>query len=604
MAKKIDEKKSLLLFLAFSQKVESRLSAYSIWVLFRFIKYFEEGISSLSLDQLAAIVGVQTKKLRIVLSELEHCEILKIDFPESGVRARVRHIQLRLSYVDAHLGHSILLSDWIAQKNKSLERDIPLFKLVKILFIKSDSIRIGHSPEKVEMRDFLDYRCYLVLLRLLQGADSFGIVIQCGIPELEQATGLSQQSIYRAIQQLKRLGFIRSQANGAIKNSFIQLESPIYALNLSHTFWGDEAIYSQFYILQYPQPHVFEVQKVASLFTLLDCNNDLPQSCEIGESEECSNILKYKNNYLLHDPLCRMNPIGNTQSESYTVIQRQEVMKFIRYYLGLKTLHPENPLTTTFKLKPHENVLGSELSHLTGHVRNARLNGMHNRLGLFQSLLEQWCCRIYSQNQRLFVALKDANYTVIDDVNFNLLSHSDFLYPYQLDESYIETIKKNAEYENDSDKIEKVLHFKLKSEQSLVHQFLMAVMDLIAYNQIYFFQQCLEHSPDTEQNIHSGNPDLASQLSKWKEKITPFRILPRSFDQRLYSCIFVPDKSVTEDQYFMLKMKSHGFNGQSIHAQEFDFPKSNITKISPTVAELKHYGVVHPHDDKTSFDRD
>ncbi|MCZ7010147.1 hypothetical protein, partial [Salmonella enterica] len=84
-----------------------------------------------------------------------------------------------------------------------------------------------------------DYRSYLVLLRLLYGADLFGIVIGCGIAEIERATGLNKQSIYRTIQQLKEFGFIRSQANGAIRNSFIQTESPIYALNLSHTFWGD-----------------------------------------------------------------------------------------------------------------------------------------------------------------------------------------------------------------------------------------------------------------------------------------------------------------------------------------------------------------------------
>jgi hypothetical protein len=39
---------------------------------------------------------------------------------------------------------------------------------------------------------------------LLYGADSFGIVIGCGIGEIERATGLNKQSIYRAIQQLKK----------------------------------------------------------------------------------------------------------------------------------------------------------------------------------------------------------------------------------------------------------------------------------------------------------------------------------------------------------------------------------------------------------------
>ncbi len=99
-------------------------------------------------------------------------------------------------------------------------RQIPLLKLIQTLFIKSDGISISNSPKKIEIDCYLDYRSYLVLLRLLYGADSFGIVIGCGIGEIERATGLSKQSIYRAIQQLKKIGFIRCQADGAIRNSF------------------------------------------------------------------------------------------------------------------------------------------------------------------------------------------------------------------------------------------------------------------------------------------------------------------------------------------------------------------------------------------------
>ncbi len=156
-----------------------------------------------------------------------------------------------------------------------------------------------------------------------------------------RAAGLNKQSIYRAIQQLKQFGFIRCQANGAIRNSFIQTESPIYALNLSHKFWGHAAIYGKFYILKYPQSHVFEVQKVASIFTLLDQKGGLFLNNESEHTDAGLNILKYKNNYLLCDPLCWMKPVLYEKNNNFNVIQRAQVMKFLDHYLELKQLHPE-----------------------------------------------------------------------------------------------------------------------------------------------------------------------------------------------------------------------------------------------------------------------
>lgn len=584
MQDKVDEHISL--FLAFYQRVDGQLSAYAIWALLKFIKYFGVDNSSLSLEQLAKVVGVQAKKLRILIAELERHEILKIDFPESGKRARVRHIQLKLTYADANLGESIQLNDWLAMKNKRQQGSIPLLKLIKILFIKSDLICISNSSTYFEMNDWMDYRSYLVLLRLLYGADSFGIVISCGILELERATGLSKQSIYRSLQQLKKNGFIRSQANGAIRNSFIHYESPIYALNLSHQFWGDAAIYSKFYILQYSQPHVFEVQKVASLFTLLDCNNDLLQHSVKKNSQVGFDVLKFKDRYLFRDPLCWMKAITVEGTGSYEVIQNQEVMKFVDHFLGLQELHPENSLAITFKLKPHENVLGSEIfSSSSELVKGVRLNGMYNRLGLFQCLLEQWCSRIYSQDKQIFLALRDANRITIDDASFDRLGCSDFLYPYQLNQDYLKTIEEDAG-------LKKAVNFRLKSEQSKVHQFLMALMDMIAYNQIYFYQQCLDKPSHSENKIEPNNQHLWMQLLSRQEKVKPFRILPRSFNQNTYSCICVLDESADEDEYFLSIFKNVDTWGIE---ENSEFPVQQIPKkIHPTLMELKNYGILHP----------
>lgn len=584
------EQRFLALFMAFYQRVEGQISAYAFWALITFIRNFGVGSTSLPLGELSKVIGIQVKKLRGVLNELEQQEILKIDFPETGKRSRVRHLQLNLTYIRLDSATSI---EWLENSNKRMVRLIPLLKLIQTLLIKSDGISINNLPKKIEIDCYLDYRSYLVLLRLLYGADSFGIVIGCGIGEIERATGLSKQSIYRAIQQLKKNGFIRCQADGAIRNSFIQTESPIYALNLSHRFWGDAAIYGKFYILKYPQPHVFEVQKVASIFTVLDQKSDLLLNDGKDNSKTGLEVLKYKNNYLLHDPLCWMKPILYKKNNDFDVIQRAEVMKFFDHYLELKQLRPENPLSTTFNLKPHENILKDEavLDHLAS-IQHTKLSGMNNRLGLFQSLLEQWCCQIYCQNKSLFKMLKEANPVVIDDESFERLGCTDFLYPYSLQATQIKTIKEDMTLKNESDKIESMITFKLNAEQSRIHQFLMALMDLIAYNQIYFFQQCMRKHSDIDQKLSATKSSLGRVLVNATEIVTPFRILPRSFIQNTYSCCFVPDQHAEANRYVLSEL---AFQEPFQDGARFDFPTQQITDISPTLAELKNYGLLHQH---------
>ncbi len=584
------EQRFLALFMAFYQRVEGQISAYAFWALITFIRNFGVGSTSLPLGELSKVIGIQVKKLRGVLNELEQQEILKIDFPETGKRSRVRHLQLNLTYIRLDSATSI---EWLENSNKRMVRLIPLLKLIQTLLIKSDGISINNLPKKIEIDCYLDYRSYLVLLRLLYGADSFGIVIGCGIGEIERATGLSKQSIYRAIQQLKKNGFIRCQADGAIRNSFIQTKFPIYALNLSHRFWGDAAIYGKFYILKYPQPHVFEVQKVASIFTVLDQKSDLLLNDGKDNSKTGLEVLKYKNNYLLHDPLCWMKPILYKKNNDFDVIQRAEVMKFFDHYLELKQLRPENPLSATFYLKPHENILKDEavLGHLAS-IQHTKLSGMNNRLGLFQSLLEQWCCQIYSQNKSLFKMLKEANPVVIDDESFERLGCTDFLYPYSLQATQIKTIKEDMTLKNESDKIESMITFKLNAEQSRIHQFLMALMDLIAYNQIYFFQQCMRKHSDIDQKLSATKSSLERVLVNATEIVTPFRILPRSFIQNTYSCCFVPDQHAETNRYFLSEL---AFQEPFQDGTRFDFPTQQITETSPTLAELKDYGLLHHH---------
>ena len=584
---KLSEHDLLSLFLAFYQRIDGELSAKAVWALITFIRNFGVESTSLPLAELAKVTGIQIKRLRDVLNELEQQGILKIDFPETGKRARVRHLRLNLDYIGLDL---IMPVSWRINSTKSMHKKFPLLKFISILFLKSDGISISNLPKKIETDCNLDYRSYIVLLRLLYSADSFGIVIGCGIGEIEQATGLKKQSIYRAIQQLKEMGFIRSQADGAIRNSFIQTESPIYALNLSHQFWEDAAIYGKFYILKYPQPHVFEVQKVASIFTLLDQKTGLFLTNENENLEVGFKLLKHIDHYLMRDPVCWMQPLLHEKNNHFNAVQSAEVMKLFDHYLELKKLHPENPLSAAFYLKPHENILkdGVALDSVEC-IQPIKLSGMLNRLGLFQSLLEQWCCQIYSQNKTLFKMLRDANPVVIDEESFERLGCTDFLYPYSLQATQINRIREAITQKNESDK-NKSITFRLKVEQSRVHQFLMALMDLIAYNQIYFFQQCIRKHSDIDDKRKAAKTGLGRAFAEAGEVVMPFRILPRSFIQNTYSCCFVPDQHAKSDEYFLCELE---FQKPLQDGAPFDFPVQHMTEISPTLEELKDYGLLH-----------
>ena len=188
--------------------------------------------------------------------------------------------------------------------------------------------------------------------------------------------------------------------------------------------------------------------------------------------------------------------------------------------------------------------------------------------------------------------LNEANPVVIDDESFERLGCTDFLYPYSLQATQIKTIKEDMTLKNESDKIESMITFKLNAEQSRIHQFLMALMDLIAYNQIYFFQQCMRKHSDIDQKLSATKSSLERVLVNATEIVTPFRILPRSFIQNTYSCCFVPDQHAEANRYFLSEL---AFQEPFQDGTRFDFPTQQITGISPTLAELKDYGLLHQH---------
>ena len=141
---KLSEHDLLSLFLAFYQRIDGELSAKAVWALITFIRNFGVESTSLPLAELAKVTGIQIKRLRDVLNELEQQGILKIDFPETGKRARVRHLRLNLDYIGLDL---IMPVSWRINSTKSMHKKFPLLKFISILFLKSDGISISNLPK-------------------------------------------------------------------------------------------------------------------------------------------------------------------------------------------------------------------------------------------------------------------------------------------------------------------------------------------------------------------------------------------------------------------------------------------------------------------------
>jgi DNA-binding MarR family transcriptional regulator len=96
------EDKKLVLFLELFEKRFKNISVYELWVMKQLICQFGMDSVSLPLEKLAKHIGVQHKKLREVLAELEEGGLIEVSFPEQRERARVRQIKLVIQSLNAN----------------------------------------------------------------------------------------------------------------------------------------------------------------------------------------------------------------------------------------------------------------------------------------------------------------------------------------------------------------------------------------------------------------------------------------------------------------------------------------------------------------------
>lgn len=508
------------------------LSAYARWVLLRFICVFGEEQSRDALAQLAEQIGVQHKKLRTVLSELEQCGVVSVTFPEQGQRARVRHVQLNLAYFESLIGSGKNFYEYVEKVIVlRLPKQIPLRHFIFRIINHSADIIISHKQKNRPNQNILDFKIYLVLICLLYHSDECGIVSGCGLRLIESWTGITKTGIYRCIDQLKQAGFIRSHVHGTINNRFIKSSAPIYSLNLSHDYWQENAIYGKFYIIRYPEHHLFEVQKIESIFSVF-------RNAELKEQST--------------------NDSGASYSEAH-------IQTFKEHWAGLNALGSKDwQLTKFYKSLQKKSQDDKNVNRLNQFI------DLSANLAFLQCLLEQWCCQIYSENRDLRTYLAHANKVSIraeDSGLVNILNQ--YLYPdLRLNLSGNRSRQPQLS-EPDSVKL---------------IQFLITSMNWIAFNQLYFFLRSEQLERKYTQYMQK---EMQVISPKMKQAHAPFRILPRAAENTTMSCIFVLDHEAKQDQFYLIELD------QFAESEYFNFIEMKSPKpIQPNIADLKKFGIL------------
>ncbi|MDH2488091.1 hypothetical protein [Acinetobacter baumannii] len=549
-----DSKKITLIWgaILFFGKDEVELSAYARWVLLRFIWLFGEEESRDSLELLANKIGVQHKKLRTVFKELEQFGVVSTSYPEQGQRARVKHIQLNLRYFESEISSGKNLYEYMDNKNlKRLLRRMPLFLLILRIIKSSSEIIISHKQKKTTTNSNADFKGFLVLICLLCHSDECGIVLMCGIPRIERWTGLTKAAIYRCIEQLKKAGFIRSHVSGTINNSFIKSNAPIYSLNLSHIFWKENARHGKFYVIQYPAQHLLEVKKIEWLFS------------EFRKGEK----------YLAE-------LIMSIKSYDKNDLNQWVIQEFYEHFSALVSLRGEKSELTKF-------YKSLQKKHTT-EVKNNRLDNLIDlsaNLTFFQCLLEQWCCQIYMQKASIIKGLAYPNSFSIEERDFaSIMNFKSYLHPYLLwfpwNRGLSQADQKTDQKTHDKTE-DKIAH---KTDDLSVMRLFISLINLIAYNQLYFF---LRSELFSDRAMKKGEHSFLQAMNQPSH--APFRILPRRAENTNTSCFFVLDSEATQDYFYLIELTS--FSG-SIN---LNFPEiSPPQQIQPNVEDLKKFGILDP----------
>ncbi|MDC5621656.1 hypothetical protein OFM89_12975 [Acinetobacter baumannii] len=545
-------------FLSSDQNNKSNLSPYGHWVLIRFIQAFGTEVCSLPLPQLSSKIGVQHKKLRKVIDELQQANLLTVSYPEQGQRARVRHIQLSNEYFENLQVSGEKTSERSKRDIDKIKQRLELYPMIEKLLEVIETISIN----ALEGEDDLDFHSALLLLTLLKYSNRFGVVMGCGNAEIYESTGLKKQSMYKYLYKLMNLRFIRSRAEGSIRNAFISVEDPIYSLNLSHSYWGESAIHGRFYIIEYPEKHQFEVKRLARVKHRI--------TGKIKKED-----LDVESQDFLCDPVSYLFQSKVRNREFFIQYQQAEYEHLFKAVEGFYKSLLNEAEELSEQSKKYLKLI--RFDQLGASEFKPKVYSYNQGDGLLQCYLEQHCSELYSNDTLLYRQIsQDIDVRLQHFGKEDLFSGKKYYREEPIDAKFNEELTEEDYQEYLSERAE------IEKRQALFNIVLMSALDLIAFNQIYLFLK-IHKEFDKQERISNKNHQVLFRKPA-------FRILPRSMEQTRYSCIFVPDTELKEDRFFygIVKVRTE----LSSIADESGFITMMSQQISPSDEKLEQYGIL------------
>lgn len=513
------------------------LSTYAHWgfiklaMLFGFDKEQSEPLQLLSQK-----IGIQHKKLRTVLDELEQMGLISVTYPNRGHLSRVRVIKL-------------------IHKNK-IKKNFQLISLITTLLKKTQMIRVSSKPKAKLEEQNMDFREYLILLTLLEYSDQFGIVMGCSNKVIYQKTGLKKVTVNTYLKKLSEKGFVRSRTEGSIRNAFITYQDSTYSLNLSHPFWESAAIYGRFYIIKYPEHHQFEVTTIGELKKLWEgMKNNIEQPVDENLKKEIiGKNAKMRSYFYLR------NSINFRQLNYSNKLVVDHINSPLSWFVEcLSELEKANPDFLEFirykKIGYIEESSGKKRALLADDQQEKSKLEILTNDAVLQCYLEQHASQIYSNTGLL-------HHLLFSDRGPLTLNNQFALFAYMSNYLFYHNNKAGSDL-----------------LQQILKNLILSLLEVIANNQIYFY---LIMAIRRQHRIFDKDN---------KSKAKHFRILPRSKHLNRYSCIFVPKPTLTRDQYFLgeLRILNRNISNQFTADWEHSFDDE---QIYPSEEDLVKYGLL------------
>ncbi|WP_297423961.1 hypothetical protein [uncultured Acinetobacter sp.] len=538
-------KSKVSLFLLIHDYSPITLSPQARWLLLKLTAEFRIGDAIASIKNMAKIFHINEKKIKECIAELvDHGILIQgIDGLTSDKKSYIDY-DLFLGCMNAKKIKPLTLDRWFHQTARA--DNFPLIGLFQHLVEnRLDDFYMHHLQHtSSRLSGILDFKSALVLMVLVRNSNQFGVINQCGIHKIKHKTGMSKDTIFRCIKTLEIHGVIRIRVDGVLSSKIIRVSNPFYMLNLSHEIWQEKATYGRYFIIQYPEPHSFEVQQVASLLQFLE-----------SKKATLTRILTINDAYQVFVNLFTRMPDLIAATKGLTIemvkedssIPEHERFEY-RFIIHLLSLFLEMPndhdssqwLRDLIEFFPQKN----SKTHLKGGI---------SLLGFLQCHLEQWCAQIYNDLSRAQALSRGG-----DSVDLHDLKK-------MADRLRLNTLLKFAEDDpfETSDRI-------ARSNSNLLSM-LGLMMTLIAKNQLYPFLTYLG----------------------LKEQFSQFCIVPRHAKQTQYICIFMPFPSQILNQFTKITLdKNLAFVSKQALFQDERRNHFFSESIQPSLKELQDFGLL------------